>query len=108
MFRTSIEDLDKLLLLEYLWEAAYKRGEHRPESFDHAAHAASLASNPNYLRDLDCVQGRSIQCDISGDTVDPTAYNQLYGRYAFDDVVREGDGAAAGEGKRCVVEQPVK
>ncbi|KAL4886203.1 hypothetical protein BJY04DRAFT_213736 [Aspergillus karnatakaensis] len=87
-----IGNLDKMLLLEALWYRIPPRtlanGMLFPEEgFNRIEAFVELASNPDYLRATDHVQGQYIICDISGDTVDPSRFDSKYGAGAFQSAV---------------------
>jgi hypothetical protein len=80
----DIRGIDKALVLQALWDGAkeFGRGKVKHPSCTEieARGVTSKASNVGHAYRY--VRGRSIQCDLSGDTLDPTRYDSENGKDA--------------------------
>ena len=83
--RVSIVGLDKVLLIELLWQNAgpltLPSGKTLPSPpYDPKEALRSVASGNLYV---DYCYGRSIKCNLASDSVDPSGYDADYGSGAF-------------------------
>lgn len=87
----DIQGLDKMQLLRALWKNQkpaiyFAMSGKRPPDFDEAEAKQALEGEQGGCIDYLC--GRAIKCDLSGDLVDPSAYDKLIGFGMFAAIVR--------------------
>lgn len=80
----SLEGVDKVLLLQYLWGAADQLHSARAQPFNPTAAAAVI---PTGVINTFC--NRVLYVDLSGATASPCTYDAYYGRDAFALAVRK-------------------
>jgi len=87
MSKISIQGLDKVKLLEYLWRAQNRASffTFHPEKdpgFDMELAKSAVTTYIDYF------QGRAIKADLSADTVDPWLYDRDAGAGKFESIVK--------------------
>lgn len=69
----NIAGLDKVMLLEHMWQNTYPRGRGMLQGLLPFNRAQASTAVTGYI---DYFQGRPIKSDISGDEVDPYLYDR--------------------------------
>ena len=87
MSKISIQGIDKVKLLEYLWRAQNRASffTFHPEMAPDFNMELAKTAVTTYI---DYFQGRAIKADLSGDTVDPRLYDRDAGAGKFERIVK--------------------